>query len=959
MTVGSIGDLRRAAHEAFGVEFAVDVVRILAVIGIHLAADGTLQPMVIAFMAPHGVVLILVVGAIDGGLYLCAAGFTDAVGRNMPLLIAGDAAMDTRQPVIDVVMLPAGRIVRIVNAVAFNALEHHAGLTAHAARSPILGVAHVGVVRMIVFRLAVGALTPASVFVPVPGVIIPVMVSITFNASRAAFTASTGGAVQPVLPVVALLTTIFTDVPVVGVVMLPGILPIIHSMGCCMNCDVRSAAIRANAGSVRAHGMMAALVGYCVTVLARQPVHLGVGAPVLPVPIVVDLAFNAGRATFAASAGGAVQPVAAIVLRLGAAAANNPMLRIVECPVVPVPIMVTIAFNAGRTAIIAGAGSTVNPVCANINLSTAAFADMPVVGGIIRPGFPGVRMSNEFDDDILCTAIAADVLGHGAVLEMRALVEDFTARASQGMMGVGVGPGACIPVMVLAGSQAGLIAGRAHALAVRSMLAIVQRLGAASACSPMLGFIGCPVVPVPIVFTIAFDAGGAAGEASAGGAGNTVRAEVNLPLTVFAFTPVVGAVMLPNFPVGDRVLHEIDNDVGCTAIAAGVIGHGAALEMRAVVEDLTTLAGKRMVGFVECPGTGAPVVTNFAFNVSRAALTASAGLAVQPVSPDIELFTAFIADTPVIGAIMRHVIPVVDSVFYFFSGVAGRAADTAQAIHTADVVIAVIDLLTTFIADMPVIDAVRFPGVLPVVHKMRHSTTDRDARLAAHFTGGFVSSAAVGGMVRLIDRFRAVNTFGPVAFLIVEESVKVIRMTFIDGHARLATLSADSFVSSITLGIMLSVVYLFIAVFALIPMMGTIVALGIHIPVMGSIACNARSLTGDTDTRRAAIDIVQFVIVFLPAGAAFIPVLRIIGAKRPIGMIDLGFRHIGGAAHKAFRRILTGDDVHIVCIIEVLHTAVLAHRVVNISTLHSIAVAPGGIVVLCTLRARLFRQCHA
>lgn len=87
MTVGSIGDLRRAAHEAFGVEFAVDVVRILAVIGIHLTADGTLQPMVIAFMAPHGVVFILMVGAVDGGLHLCAAGFTDAVGRNMPLLI--------------------------------------------------------------------------------------------------------------------------------------------------------------------------------------------------------------------------------------------------------------------------------------------------------------------------------------------------------------------------------------------------------------------------------------------------------------------------------------------------------------------------------------------------------------------------------------------------------------------------------------------------------------------------------------------------------------------------------------------------------------------------------------------------------------------------------------------------------------------------------------------------------
>ena len=800
MTVGSIGDLRRAAHEAFGVEFAVDVVRILAVIGIHLAADGTLQPMVIALKGPHGVVFILMVGAIDGGLYLCAAGFTDAVGRNMPLLIAGDAAPVAGKPMIDVIMLPAVGIVRITNAVAFNALEHHAGLAAHAARSPILGVAHVGVVRMIVFRLAVGALTPASILIPVPGVIIPVVVNITFNAGGAASIAGVSGTIQPVLPVVALLTTFCTDMPVMGAVMLPGVLPVIHKMGRTMDRDAGLAALRANAGSVRTIGMMPALVDHCVTVLAGQPVHLGVVAPVLPVPIVVGLADNilSSSAALTASAGLAVQPVAAIVLRLGAAAANNPMLRIVECPVVPVPIVVTIAFNAGRTAIIAGAGSTVNTVCANINLSTAAFADMPVVGGIIRPGFPGIIMMNELDNDILCAAIAAGVLRHCAALEVRTLVEDFT-----------------------------------------------------------------------------------------------------------------------------------------------------------------TLAGKRMVGFVECPGAGAPVVTNFAFNVSRAALTASAGLAVQPVSPDIELFTAFIADTPVIGAIMRHVIPVVDGVLHFFSRVAGRAADTAQAIHTADVVIAVIDLLTTFIADMPVIDAVRFPGVLPVVHKMSHSTTDRDARLAAHFTGGFVSSAAVGGMVRLIDRFRAVNTFGPVAFLIVEESVKVIRMTFIDGHARLATLSADSFVSSITLGIMLSVVYLFIAVFALIPMMGTIVALGIHIPVMGSIACNARSLTGDTDTRRAAIDIVQFVIVVLPAGAAFIPVLRIIGAKRPIGMIDLGFRHIGGAAHNAFRRILTGDDVHIVCIIEVLHTAVLAHRVVNISTLHSIAVAPGGIVVLCTLCARLLRQCHA
>jgi len=588
VTVGSIGDLRRAAHEAFGVEFAVNVVRILAVIGIHLAADGTLQPMVIALKGPHGVVFILMVGAIDGGLYLCAAGFTDAVGRNMPLLIAGDAAMDTRQPVIGVVMLPAGRIVRIINAVAVYALEHHAGLTAHAARSPILGVAHVGVVRVIVVRLADGTLMPASVFIPVPGVIIPGVVRIAFNAGGAALTASAGGAVQPVLSVVALLTTFCTDMPVVGAVMLPGVLPVIHKMGRTMDRDAGLAAIRANAGSVRTIGMMAALVDHCVTVLAGQPVHLGVVAPVLPVPIVVSLAFDAGRAALTASAGQAVQPV-----------------------------------------------------IADVNLITAGFADMPVAGGI----------------------------------------------------------------------------------------------------------------------------------------------------------------MLPGFPVGDRVLHEIDNDVGCTAIAAGVIGHGAALEMRAVVEDLTTLAGKRMVGFVECPGAGAPVVTNFAFNAGGAALTASAGLAVQPVSPDIELFTAFIADTPVVGAIIRHVIPVVDGVLHFFSRVAGSAAETAQAIHAADVVIAVIDLLTTFIADMPVIDAVKFPGVLPVVHKMSHSTTDRDARLAAHFTGSFVSNAAVGGMVRLIDRFRAVNTFGPVAFLIVEERVEVIRMTFIDGHARLATLSADSFVSSITLGI--------------------------------------------------------------------------------------------------------------------------------------------------------------
>lgn len=851
MTVGSISDLRRAAHQTFGVEFAVDVVRILAVIGIHLAADGTLQPMVIAFMAPHGVVFILMVGAIDGGLYLCAAGFTDAVGRNMPLLIKGSTAMDTRQPVIDVVMLPAVGIVRITNAVAFNALEHHAGLTAHAARSPILGVAHVGVVRMIVFRLAVGALTPASILIPVPGVIIPVVVSITFNAGGAASIAGASGTIQPVLPVVALLTTIFTDVPVVGVVMLPRILPIIHSMGCCMNCDVRPAAIRANAGSVRTHGMMATLVSYCVTVLAGQPVPLNVRAPVVPVPIVVGLAFNAGRAALTASAGGAVQPVNGIIPGRSTILTLDPVFSLVGLPIVPVPFVVDLTRNASFTAGTACTGRAVQIVSTDINLLLAFYANMPMVDTVMLPVIPTI---NEMSG-LHCQA-------------------GFSAGIAS--------------IWILTGHPMGTI--------IDGFRTILTRL-------PMAIVILVPGFPVPIVFDLARNV---SSTALATDAGSTVQ-------------PVDGVIL----------------------------------------SRRTILTVNPVFSFIGFPIVPVPIVFDLASDATGATVTAGTGLAVQPVSPDIELFTAFIADTPVIGAIMRHVIPVVDSVFYFFSGVAGRAADTAQAIHTADVVIAVIDLLTTFIADMPVIDAVRFPGVLPVVHKMRHSTTDRDARLAAHFTGGFVSSAAVGGMVRLIDRFRAVNTFGPVAFLIVEESVKVIRMTFIDGHARLATLSADSFVSSITLGIMLSVVYLFIAVFALIPMMGTIVALGIHIPVMGSIACNARSVTGDTDTRRAAIDIVQFVIVVLPAGAAFIPVLRIIGAKRPIGMIDLGFRHIGGAAHKAFRRILTGDDVHIVCIIEVLHTAVLAHRVVNISTLHSIAVAPGGIVVLCTLRARLFRQCHA
>lgn len=304
-----IGNLCRAADEAFGIVFAGDIMQILAIIGIHLTADGARQPMVITFIAPLGVVLIQVVGAVDGGLHLCAAGFTDAVGGNVPLLIEGNTAMDTSKPVIDTIMQPAVRIVRIVNAVAFYALEYHVGLTAHAARSPILGVAHIGVVRMIVFRLADGTLIPASVFIPVPSVIIPVVVSIAFNVGGTALIAGAGGTIQPMLSVVALLTTFCTDVPVVGGVMLPGVLPVVHKMGRSMDRDVGLAAVRASAGSVRTHGMMAALIGYCVTVFAGQPVHLGVVAPVLPVPIMVDLAFNVSLATLTASAGLAVNSV--------------------------------------------------------------------------------------------------------------------------------------------------------------------------------------------------------------------------------------------------------------------------------------------------------------------------------------------------------------------------------------------------------------------------------------------------------------------------------------------------------------------------------------------------------------------------------------------------------------------------------------------------------------------------
>lgn len=601
MTVGSISDLRRAAHQTFGVEFAVDVVRILAVIGIHLAADGTLQPMVIAFMAPHGVVFILMVGAIDGGLYLCAAGFTDAVGRNMPLLIKGSTAMDTRQPVIDVVMLPAVGIVRITNAVAFNALEHHAGLTAHAARSPILGVAHVGVVRMIVFRLAVGALTPASILIPVPGVIIPVVVSITFNAGGAASIAGASGTIQPVLPVVALLTTFCTDVPVVGVVILPGVLPIIHSMGCCMNCDIRSAAIRANAGSVRTHGMMATLVSYCVTVLAGQPVPLNVRAPVVPVPIVVGLAFNASRAALTASASLAVQPVNGIIPGRSTILTLDPVFSLVGLPVVPVPFVVDLTRNASFTAGTACTGRAVQIVSTDINLLLAFYANMPMVGAVMLPVIPTIN-------------------------EMSGL--HCQAGFSAGITSTGI-------------------------LTGHPMGTIIDGFRAILTCLPMAIVILVPGFPVPFVFGLASDATGATVTAGTGLAIQPVDVGVDLITAGLADMPVVGAVMLPGFP-RISMPNEIDNDILCAAIAAGVLRHCAALEVRTLVEDFTARASQGMMGVGVGPGASAPIVTslaNYIFTICTAH-TASASLAVKTMRRLVDRIVAPETDGPMIGIII-------------------------------------------------------------------------------------------------------------------------------------------------------------------------------------------------------------------------------------------------------------------------------------------------------------------
>lgn len=312
---------------------------------------------------------------------------------------------------------------------------------------------------------------------------------------------------------------------------------------------------------------------------------IGVG-PGIGAVLMVDSALYTDSAAAGAHAGLAIQPVIAMIKGGVTVFADDPVRGFVIRPVGPVPFVIKVSADAGHTAEVADAILAAGLMKLLAIIFATAGADQPVhVDVILHLAFLGDIMLTSLN--ALCTA--AETLISAAGSGMRPLVRQHFAAITDQPVVIGV-VGEVLPVVLNYALHTGGFAGKASArAAVDAVLA--QRPGRVTlgAGTPVGSIVVLPGAVIPNMLGAGSQAGRTTLFAQAGTIG-IMRIEPDDLPAIAAVLPVIVRIVHPHAGIA-AVGRILDGDVrAITAIADAIITvFPAMLIMLAVIGHLAAI----------------------------------------------------------------------------------------------------------------------------------------------------------------------------------------------------------------------------------------------------------------------------------------------------------------------------------------------------------------------------------